>query len=125
MSKKPARILVVDDDEAVRFTLRLMLERSNYTVEEAANGNTGLAKFREASYDLVITDVFMPEKDGIELVQEIKKEAPNAKIVFISGNADQQKLYSRVTALLKADATLQKPFSMKALLDTVRNVLEK
>lgn len=120
-----ARILLIDDDDSVRYTLKLMLERGKFEVEEATNGQNGFEKFKQSNYDLVITDVFMPEKDGLELVKDLKKFSPTAKVIVISGNHEQPQLYLKVAALMQADATLQKPFSMQKLLETVELVLGK
>lgn len=125
METSHQRILLIDDDDSVRYTIKLMLERSKFHVDEAINGRKGLEMFKVSNYDLVITDVFMPEKDGLELVKDLKKLSPTSKIIVISGNPEQPQLYLKVAALLQADATLEKPFSMQKLLETIDVVLAK
>src|SRR5262245_17088030 len=74
------RILVIDDDEMVRGIIRTALERAGYAVVEAENGESGLAAFDAASFDLVITDLLMPEKEGVETVREIRRRSSSVKI---------------------------------------------
>jgi len=80
-----ARILVVEDDYQVRTMLRLTLEQMGHEVIEAPDGKVACEKFRERPPDLTITDIVMPEKEGIETIIDIRREFPNAKIVAISG----------------------------------------
>ena len=80
-----ANILVVDDEELVRATLRQMLESADHVVFEAANGKEALRSFENRAVDLVITDIIMPEKEGIETIIDLRKIAPNLRIVAISG----------------------------------------
>jgi CheY-like chemotaxis protein len=80
-----ARILLIDDDEPVRTTLRLTLEHFGHTVIEARDGTEGLALFQHANADLVITDIVMPEKDGLEVLRELRRMHPSVKIIAISG----------------------------------------
>src|SRR5690606_36148924 len=82
-----ASILIIDDDGSIRRVLRTSLERAGHTVEEAKNGAIGMALYREAPVDLVITDLFMPDQDGIETIQQLRDEFPDATILAISGGA--------------------------------------
>jgi DNA-binding response OmpR family regulator len=77
--------LVIEDDDRLRTTLRKMLERSGYEVVVASNGKEGIKHFREAPCDLVITDLIMPEKEGLETIRELKEEVPDIKVIAISG----------------------------------------
>ena len=80
-----ARILVIDDEELARFTLREILEAAGHEVIEASNGNEGTAFQRANPCDVVITDMIMPEKEGLETIVELKGEYPDLKIIAISG----------------------------------------
>jgi len=80
-----ARILVVDDDAIARSLLSAALANQGHEVEEARDGREGSALAKTIPFDLVITDIFMPEKDGIELIQELRAHDPALKIIAISG----------------------------------------
>ena len=80
-----SRILVVDDDDQVRTVLRLILERAGHTVSDAADGHQALAEFRNEVPDLVITDIVMPEMDGIETIMELRRHHGDVKIIAVSG----------------------------------------
>ena len=80
-----ARILVVDDDQAIRLLLRAMLERRGHAVIEAKNGDEGLQYYRAAPADLVITDIQMPVLDGLQMIKELRGDFPTAQIIAISG----------------------------------------
>ena len=73
MEQHEATILVVDDEERIRKLLRMYLERENYVIEEAVNGKQALDKAHESEYDLILLDVMMPEMDGVEVCQELRK----------------------------------------------------
>ena len=80
-----ARILLVEDDEAVREILRKALVLAGHEVEEAQNGNVALAAYRRQASDVVITDLVMPEKDGLETIMELRRLDPAVKVIAISG----------------------------------------
>jgi len=80
-----SRILIIDDDAQILKMLRQILEREKYHVTEASNGKEGLRLYRENPADLVITDIIMPEKEGIEIIIELKRDYPDVKIIAISG----------------------------------------
>jgi YesN/AraC family two-component response regulator len=79
------RILVVDDEELVRTPLRIALERAGHTVEEAADGQDGFDKFSEVQADVVIVDIFMPIKSGLEMIQDIRRVNREVNIIAMSG----------------------------------------
>ena len=121
-----ARILVIDDDDAVRLTIRRVLERAGHAVEMAVNGLDGLRLFKKAPHDLVITDLYMPEKEGIETILELRQDFPDLKVIAISGGgAHGQQGYLQAAGLLGANRTLSKPFQLDALLTAVREVLRE
>ncbi len=119
-----ATILVIDDDADMRTIARRMLERAGHSVLEAENGRAGLEVFAERDPDLVITDVLMPEMDGIETMRALRRLQPAARIVAISGSRSLAQDALRYMAKFGACATLEKPFGCEQLLDTVRRVLD-
>jgi len=119
-----ARILVIDDDAQVRGAVRRILERARHTVEDVADGDAGLRAHRERPADLIITDIFMPERDGIETIRELRRESPQVKIIAISGGDRTQTLDLRKDAeLLGASRALRKPFELSELLRAVDELL--
>ena len=119
-----SRILVIDDDRLVRFTIRTALEQAGHTVAEAEDGARGLVAFDAGTYDLVITDLLMPEKDGIETIAHFRAEFPRVRIIAMSGGGTRVRgeRYLGTAAEIGADAILSKPFEIAALLDTLRRV---
>ena len=119
-----ARILVIDDDELLRGALRTALEGAGYDVMEAADGKAGLRLQRESGADLVVVDIFMPEQDGLEVIRGLRAEAPQPKIVAISGGGRIGQIDAlRAAAAFGASRTLQKPFEPRELLTAVRELL--
>jgi len=120
-----ARILVVDDESEIRSLVSRILKQAGHEVIEAADGNEGTRLFRENLPELLITDIIMPEKEGIETIMELRRDFPNVKIIAISGGG---KALARDTCLrfakgLGANGALAKPFSRQELLDAVQEVL--
>ncbi len=121
-----ANILVVDDEEMVRTTLRQMLENADYGVIEAANGGKAMRALEEHDVDLVITDILMPEMEGIETIIELKEHMPDLKIIAISGGGRAQNVdYLSVAKELGANATLAKPFRREQVLSIIKQTLEQ
>jgi DNA-binding response OmpR family regulator len=121
-----ARILVIDDDNQIREMIRQMLTREGYEVVEAANGKQGAKVFREKPTDLVITDLIMPEKEGIETIVELRRDHPSLKIIAISGGGrTPPEIYLEDARLLGAHITLRKPFERQELLEAVRKLLKE
>jgi CheY-like chemotaxis protein len=120
-----ARILLIEDDEPVRTVLFLTLVHAGHTVVEARNGREGLDLFRSASFDLVITDIVMPEKEGFEVLMKIRRKNPALKIIAISGGGLHNAAHYLHTAkLLGAAKVLAKPFSNEMLMAAVNELLE-
>ena len=117
-------ILIIDDEPQIRSMIRLILERSGYMVIEASDGIEGIRLFREKPADLIITDLIMPNKDGIGLIIELKKEFPDVKIVAMSGGGlNRPEGYLRGAQKLGAACTLSKPINRQELLRVVRDTL--
>ena len=119
-----ARVLVIDDEALLRESVRAVLESAGYEVIEAADADSGLRLYREQTADLVVVDLFMPGRDGLEFIRDLRTEAPHAKIIAISGG----RFAERVDLLYAAEAfgaarTLNKPFKPEALLAVVRELL--
>ncbi len=119
-----AHILVIDDEAPLRSLVREILEREGHTVVDAEDGDGGLRLFRERLPDLVITDIIMPGKEGIETIQELRDECPGVRILAISGGGTRGPSGPLSDArLLGADETLAKPFGIAELRDAVRRIL--
>lgn len=119
-----ARILIIDDEELARFTMREILEGAGYEVIEAKNGNQGLAYQKAQPCDLVITDIIMPEKEGVETIIEMKRDFPNVPIIAISGGGRTRNLdFLKLAKQYGAGKILAKPFSEEELIDSVKSSL--
>jgi len=119
-----AVILVIDDAATVRHLMRRVLVEAAHTVIEAQDGDVGLSLFQAQRPALVITDLFMPNREGIETIQELRRLAPDAKIIAMSSSSTPSgKLYLSAARKLGADAILPKPFKPAELLAAVENAL--
>jgi CheY-like chemotaxis protein len=120
-----ALILVIDDDDTMRRKIRRILEGADHEVFEATGGRQGTKLFAERRPDLVITDIVMPDKEGIETILDIRKMSENAKIIAVSGGGVDIGLnYLDVAGRLGATAVLAKPFRASELTDLVAFVLD-
>ena len=118
-------ILIVDDDEQFRSMLREVLAHAGYQVLEAANGAKAIKLYETHPTDLVITDLIMPEKDGLEMILEFKRLSFAAKIIAVSGAGGHgSQDYLRIAKALGAARVLPKPFSTQEILETVSQVLQ-
>jgi DNA-binding response OmpR family regulator len=118
------RVLIIDDDEQVRALLYEILDRAGFEVIEATNGTEGMKLYRSQPADLVITDLIMPEKEGVETILELRREFPNVRVVAISsGGRNSGRDYLPIAAQLGARRTVAKPFSRQEILDAVRDTL--
>ncbi|MBF0461341.1 MAG: response regulator [Magnetococcales bacterium] len=119
------RILVVDDDISIRILLREFLEKEGYRVDEAVDGRQGVLRYRENPADMIITDILMPEKDGVELIMELREIYPDVRIVAMSagGRGLDAQFSLRIAKDFGAIQQLEKPFTRKRVLEIVRRVL--
>ncbi len=118
------KILVVDDDQQIRNMLRVTLERENYAVVEACDGFEAVAAYKAETIDLVITDIVMPEKEGIELIMELKGYDPAVKIIAISGGGRiNPEDYLKWARRFGVDQTFCKPVDRQKLLESVASIL--
>ncbi len=118
------RILVIDDDEQICDLLHTGLELSGFTVEVAENGRIGQRMYEEKPYDLIITDLIMPEQEGMETITNLKQNYPAIKIIAISGGGRiGPEAYLPDALLLGADLAFTKPFDLGKLIEAVRELL--
>ena len=117
------KILVIDDDSGMRYTLARVLSSGGHEVVTAEDGDRGMEAFRRLLPELVITDIFMPEQEGIETIRQIRRERPTAKIMAISGSISGDRFdVLEIARLLGADDALQKPFDAAELLNRVEQL---
>ena len=118
------RILVIDDDVQVLNVLHLALVHEGYDVLKASNGKEGIKLHREDPVDLIITDLIMPEKEGIETIRELTAEFPKVKIIAISGGGRiSSEDYLPMAKMFGAKRTLAKPIERNDLIRAVKEVL--
>ncbi len=119
------QILVVDDEEQICSLLTQMLEHEGFDVDTAENGEQGLSLVSKKAYDLVITDMIMPVKDGLKLIMELIRDYPELRILAISGGgAIKAERYLTMAGYLGDEiATLEKPFTLESLLARVNELL--
>ncbi len=121
------KILIIEDDDQIRVLIKKMLENeANYEVIEAADGNQGIRQFKQNTIDLVITDIIMPDKEGIETIKELRKEAKDAKIIAISGGGRIGPYdYLDLAKRIGAKRVFEKPFDLKELVEAVKELLSE
>ena len=119
-----ARILVSDDQDSIRRVVRRALEQDGHEVFDASDGELGMEILESHSFDVVITDIFMPGQDGIVTLRQVRKRFPEVKVIVISGGDSTGLMDLRQDAeLLGAVKSLQKPFNAREIMDVVRSVL--
>ena len=118
-----ARILLIEDNNSVRSVLREALELAGHTVIEARNGAEGLDLFPQAGADLVITDIVMPDKDGLDVVTALREQVPPVNIIAISGARDSAEDYLDLAYRMGAVKVLLKPFTAAALIAAIDELL--
>jgi DNA-binding response OmpR family regulator len=120
-----AKILVIDDEPSILLMIKKMLEKAGHEVDMALNGKEGMQLFENNKADLLVTDIIMPEKEGLETIVEMRKKYPDLKIIAISGggriSADG---YLPGAKLLGANMVFQKPLIQKEFLEAVSSLLK-
>lgn len=115
-----SRILIIEDEEQTRRMIAEVLQRAGYEVSEARDGVEGLRRYRESPTDLIITDILMPEKEGLETIMTLKRESPQVKIIAMSGGGRAGNLnFLEIARRLGAQLTLEKPFELQEMLAAV------
>src|SRR5215212_8161420 len=118
-----SNILIIDDEKSIRKTLTEILSYEGYKIDEAGDGEEGLKKFKEKTYDLVLCDIKMPKLDGIEFLEKAKQVNADIPIITISGHGN---IETAVEAVKKgAYDYISKPPDLNRLLITIRNAMEK
>ena len=119
-----ALILVIEDDEQYRNMLRHILEREGHEVMDASNGMEGIRAFKERPADLIITDIIMPNKGGVETIEELRRDFPDVKIIAISGGGKgKPEEYLKLAKEAGANRTLKKTFEWEGLIETIQELL--
>ena len=119
-----ASILLVDDDEQLRTMLGEVLRRAGYEVRLASDGAEAIKLYRSHPTDLIITDLVMPEKEGLEMIRELRRDRPEVRIIAMSGGGRSGKANClKVAKALGAQQVLDKPFSHQEILEAIREVL--
>ena len=120
-----ARILIVDDEPLIRTTVRTALEQDGHDVTEAEDGQVALDYCKANPMDLVVTDLFMPVMDGLELIVQLREECPDTKIVAISGAVyEKRPRFLEIAGRMASVVTLAKPFTIEELLGAVQKALD-
>ncbi|MBU0730139.1 MAG: response regulator [Proteobacteria bacterium] len=116
------KVLLIDDDPTMRGMIKLLLEFAGFEVIEADDGQQGIDKYRELQTELVITDMVMPNKTGLSMINDLLQEYPDAKIIAMSGGAaiDADR-YLTVADKLGVEHILKKPFTQKELFDAIQD----
>jgi DNA-binding response OmpR family regulator len=121
-----AKILVLDDEASIVLMIKKMLEKAGHEVEMALNGKDGMILFEQNKPDLLITDIIMPEKEGLETIFELRQKYPDLKIIAISGGGRiSPEGYLPGAKLLGADMVFQKPLDQKEFLQAVATLLNE
>ena len=119
-------ILIVEDDKDLREMLKSSLLKRKYTVLEASNGKEAFLRFKPSVVDLIITDIIMPEEDGLKVIMQLRELKPEVKIIAISGGGKAGPgNYLNLARALGADEIFTKPFSITNLLSRIDRILEK
>jgi len=117
------KILIIDDNELFRDMMKELLERAGYQVFEAINGNDGLKIAGEISADLIVTDIIMPEKEGLEIIIELRKDNPEVKIIAVSGGGRlTPEFHLSLAEKLGVQKSFTKPFDNKQFLAAVKEL---
>jgi DNA-binding response OmpR family regulator len=121
-----AKILVFDDEPSILLMIKKMLEKEGHEVDMALNGKDGMELFEKNRPDLVITDIIMPQKEGLETIMELRKKYPDLKIIAISGGGRiGPEGYLPSAMLFGADKIFQKPLEQKEFLEAVALLLKE
>ena len=120
------KVLIIDDDELVRMTFKSIISRAGYTIFEADNGSKGLDLFKKEKPQVVVTDILMPDKEGLETITEMREFNSDAKIIAISGGGSTNNMsFLQLAKEVGADHTLSKPIRPSALLTAIEALLQK
>ena len=117
-------ILIVEDEKELREMLKVSLLRNGYTVFESENGKDAISHFKPPQTDLVITDLIMPDEDGLKVIIKLREKKPSIKIIAISGGGKAGPgSYLNMAKALGANAVFSKPFSIRDLINKIEELL--
>lgn len=120
----PPCALVIEDDKVNLLLVSRTLEKRGWQVDAATNGRTGMALMAERNYDLVVTDIIMPDQEGLETISQIRRNHPGLRILAMSaGGANPDFDYLKIARTMGASDTIRKPFTPSALLTHVERVM--
>ena len=117
------KVLVADDEPHVRHILTQQMRQSGFDVSEAANGSDAIAMIKENSFDLLIADIVMPDKDGLEVIMFVEEHHPQTRIIAVSAPGNE--LYLTSAKGLGANRIFQKPFSISDIVDAAKELLRQ
>jgi DNA-binding response OmpR family regulator len=122
-----AKVLIIDDDAAMRRMMSRVLADAGHKVLEAADGRDGVRQFRSETPEIIVTDIVMPEQEGIQTIREIREAGSHVAIIAISGGGGggDGALYLTIAEELGADAVLQKPFRLAELVAVIDRMLSR
>lgn len=124
MSSEPKHILVVDDDDMMREFVKELLTVHDFKITEAANGKSGLQEFRENTPDLVITDIIMPEMEGISFIRELRAYNKDVPIIAMTGNVHgRMEEFLDISSKLGADEILRKPIKANEFIEAIEKLI--
>lgn len=124
MNETRKRILIIDDDDSIRGFIRRVLEHHGYEIQEARNGDEGIRLYRSWRPDLVLLDLYMPEKDGLETLRDLRLESPQPKVVTMSGGGPKYDVaILQSSRFLGSNSALVKPFTIGELTEIVQNTM--
>jgi len=116
-----ARILIIEDDSDIRSLMKQIVELVGHEIVEAVDGNDGMEKLEESTIDLVISDIFMPDKEGLSVIQDIRKTNKSIPVIAVSAGG---KYYLDSALDFGANKALAKPFEPEELINAVKECLE-
>jgi len=117
-------VLIVEDDKELREMLKTSLQRRNFSVFEALNGKDAIQHFKPTITDIVVTDLIMPDEDGLKVIMKLRQLKPSLKIIAISGGGKAGPgSYLNLARMLGADAVYSKPFAMSDLLSKIEELM--
>jgi len=119
-----SRILIIDDDKFVRTSIRAVLECAGHEVSDVGDADSGIDQQRQDPFDVVIVDLVMPQKEGLETIRELKQDFPDLPIVAISGGGViVKKSFIQAATVFGATTTLEKPFGGEQLLNAIETAM--
>ncbi|MBN1980802.1 MAG: response regulator [Chitinivibrionales bacterium] len=121
--RTPIRILLIDDDEDIRRIMHQLLKSEGYVVTEAADGRIGLNLFFQAQFDVILVDMSMPEKNGLETIKEMRQNNKSVKIIAISG-IDWNQTITQLASQCGANSFIEKPIDLETVLTSINKVLK-